>query len=58
MVITKVENANVEMDEYEVICEVNRDTLEDFVAIVKKELDQWNSIEITVPIRQLVCTIN
>ena len=55
--ITKIENANVELDEYTIICSVNYDTLEDFIDIVKKELDQWESIEITLPIRQLVLTI-
>lgn len=49
--------ANTELDEYTILCLINKDTLEDFVDIVKKELDQWESIEITVPIRQLVCNI-
>jgi len=50
--------ANTEMDEYTVLCLVNKDNLADFVDIVKKELDQWNTIEITIPIRRLVCMID
>ena len=49
--------ADTELDEYTILCLVNKDTWEYFVEIVKKELDQWESIEITLPIRRLVCTI-
>ena len=55
--ITKIENANVEMDEYEVICIVNKDTLSDFIDIIKNEIDKWKEVEVTVPIRKLVCLI-
>ena len=50
--------ANVELDEYDILCLIKKDNLADFVDIVKKELDQWNSIEITIPIRRMVCTVD
>ncbi|UCB58825.1 MAG: hypothetical protein JSV67_00575 [Thermoplasmatales archaeon] len=50
--------ADTELDEYTILCMVNKDNLSDFIDIVKKELDQWKSIEIIVPIRKLVCVVN
>ena len=50
--------ANVELDEYDVLCLINNDNLADFVDIIKKELAQWNTIEVTIPIRRLVCVVD
>ena len=57
MTITKIENANVEMDEYEVICTVSKDTLLDFIDIIKNEINKWKEVEVTIPIRKLVCLL-
>lgn len=50
--------ADTELDEYTILCMVNKDNLSDFIDIVKKELDQWKSIEIIVPIRKFFCVVN
>jgi hypothetical protein len=50
--------ANTELDEYTILCMVNKDDLTDFVDLVKEELDQWQSIEIIVPIRKFFCVVN
>ena len=57
MTITKIKNANVEMDEYEVIALVNKDMLEDFIDLIKNEIKQWGQVEVIVLIRRLICTI-
>ena len=53
--ITKT--ANVELEEYTIICSVNNDTLTDFVDVVKKEIDMWQECEAIVTIRRLICSI-
>lgn len=49
--------ADTELDEYTILCFVNKDTLEYFVDIVKKEIDMWQECEAVVTIRRLICTI-
>jgi len=49
--------ADTELDEYTIICLVNKDTLEDFLNIVKKEIDMWQECEAVVTIRRLICSI-
>ena len=55
--ITKINNANVELDEYTILCLVNKNNLEDFVDIIKKEIDMWQECEAVVTIRRLICFI-
>ena len=61
MVITKIENANVELDEYEILCSVNKDNLDDFIEILKKEVEKWESegwdVPVVVTIRNLICIV-
>jgi hypothetical protein len=54
----EITDANIELDEYQILCLINHENLTEFVDIIKKELDQWNTIEITIPIRRLVCMID
>ena len=49
--------ADTELDEYTILCLVNRDTLEDFVDIVKDEMDMWQECEAVVTIRRLICSV-
>lgn len=53
-----IENANVTMDKYEIICTVSKDTLPDFIDIIKNEIEQWKQVEVIVPIRKLICIID
>ena len=59
MVITKIKNANVELDVYDILCAVNKDNLDDFIEIIKKEVDKWDSdgwdIPVIITIRSLIC---
>ena len=57
MTIHKIKNANVELSEYEIICTVNNETLDDFLSIVKGEINKWGELEITVPVRNLICLL-
>ncbi len=54
----EITDANIELDEYQILCLINHENLTEFVDIIKKEIDQWNTIEITIPIRRLVCMID
>lgn len=62
MTITKIKNANVELDEYQILCLVNKSNLSDFIEIIEKEVDKWDSdgwdIPIVVTIRTLICIAN
>ena len=49
--------ANTELDEYTILCLVNKDTLADFIDIIKKEIDMWQECEVVVTIRRLICPI-
>ena len=49
--------ADTEMDEYTVLCLVNKNTLEDFVDMIKAEIDMWQECEAVVTIRRLFCYI-
>ncbi len=49
--------ANTELDEYTVLCLVNKDNLADFVDIVKDEIDMWQECEAVVTIRRLIYSI-
>ena len=54
----KIEKANVTIDEYEIICTVNKDSLLDFIDIIKNEIEQWKQVEVIVTIRKLICIID
>ena len=49
--------ADTELDEYTLLCLVNKDTLVDFIDIIKKEIDMWQECEAVVTIRRLICSI-
>ena len=49
--------ANTELDEYTILCLVNKDNLAHFIDIVKEEIDMWQECEVVVAIRRLVCSI-
>ena len=49
--------ADTELDEYTILCLVNKDTLEDFIGIIKGEIDMWQECEVVVTIRRLICSI-
>jgi hypothetical protein len=49
--------AKTELDEYTILCLVNKDTLADFIDIVKNEIDMWQECEAVVAIRRLICSI-
>ena len=51
----EITDANIELDEYQILCLINHDNLTDFVDIVKKEIDQWNTVPVIVNVRRLVC---
>ena len=46
------------MDVYEVICTVSKDSLLDFIDIIKNEIEQWKQVEVIVTIRKLICIID
>jgi hypothetical protein len=52
-----LKKANVKMDEYEIICTVSKDTLLDFIDIIKNEIEQWEKVKVIVPIKKLICSI-
>ena len=53
-----MKEANVEMDVYEVICTVSKDSLLDFIDIIKNEIEQWNQVQVIVSIKKLNCIID
>jgi len=59
--ITKIKNANVELDQFEILCSVNKDNLDDFIKLIKEEVEKWDSenwdAPVTVIIRNLICTL-
>lgn len=55
--ITKITDANVELDEYQILCLINKGNLVDFVDMIKAEIDMWQECEVVVTIRRLVCSI-
>ena len=57
MTMHKIKNANIELNKYEVICTVNDETLEDFISVVKEEINKWGELEITVPIKNYLCLL-
>jgi hypothetical protein len=54
----KIEKANVTIDEYEIICTVSKDSLLDFIDIIKNEIEQWNQVQVIVSIKKLICIID
>lgn len=52
---TKIIDAKIEKDEYTCICSVTKETLDDFVDLLKKEIQQWKEVEVEIPIRRLIC---
>lgn len=59
--ITKLKNCNkcdITMDKYQIYCRVNKDNFDEFIEIVRNEVDKWDSdgwdIPITVTIRTLI----
>lgn len=57
--ITRIRDANVELDEYQIYCLVNKSNIDDFIGIIKNEVNKWDSnnwdIPVIVTIRNLVC---
>ena len=60
--ITKIETADVQLDEYQIYCEVNKSNIDDFIDIIRKEVGKWDSdgwdVPVTVTIRTLICMPN
>jgi hypothetical protein len=58
----KPDIANVELDQYEILCSVNKDNLDDFIELLKKEVKKWNSegwdIPVLITVRNLICITN
>lgn len=49
--------ANTELDEYTILCLVNRDNLLGFMDIIKEEIGIWKECEVIVTIKRLICFI-
>lgn len=49
--------ANTELDEYIILCLVNKDNLLDFMDIIKEEIGIWKECEVIVSIKRLICSI-
>ena len=51
-------DANVELDEYEIIQKVvDRDEINDLIDVVQQQIDQWQECSIIITVRHLVCMV-
>jgi len=57
MTVTKIENANVELDCFEIIMDLEKtDDIDDLVDIVRKELNKnLGNVEVKITVKNLIC---
>jgi len=56
--ITKLKTCNkcdIQMDIYDIICHIqDEDDLQDFIGILKQQLDQWGEVKLKVTVKHLI----
>ncbi|MCJ7572571.1 MAG: hypothetical protein MUO82_11985 [Candidatus Thermoplasmatota archaeon] len=53
--ITKLSRCNIELDIYDIICRIqDEDDLQDFIGILKEQLNSWGDVKLKVTVKHLI----